>query len=89
MELMLSLCEINVSTYTLNIYDKEVYQGASEVVPGKHTADVEIYQQRDLLIEHIWMHHGVFGGWLIFGSWCDTAIGVKSKNVINAILAWN
>jgi hypothetical protein len=53
MELMLSLCEINVSTYTLNIHDKEVYESASKLVPGKHTADVEIYQQRDLLIEHI------------------------------------
>jgi hypothetical protein len=42
-----------ISTNILNIHDKEVYEDASEDLPGKHTADVEIYQQRDLLIEHI------------------------------------
>jgi hypothetical protein len=38
---MLSLPEINISTYTLNIHNKEVHESASKVVPGKHTADVE------------------------------------------------
>ena len=35
---MISLPE---STYTLNIHDKEVYESASEVVPGKQTDDVD------------------------------------------------